>query len=101
MERTLLFLWAGQYVDLRAERGFDLNSVLIWTSGAYWSRGSQQQWEITYTGVEVALIQETEERQISFSLFLPFSHSSPLSTSSKRDENKYIKYIFLFLRCLC
>lgn len=69
MERTLLFLWAGQYVDLRMEGGFDLNSDLIWTSGAYWSPGSQQQLEITYTGVEVALILETEERQIS--PFLP------------------------------
>lgn len=93
MERTLLFLWARQYIDLRAERGFDLNSDLIWTSGAYWSPGSQRQLEITYTGVEVALIQETEERQISFSL----PPTLPLSTSSKREENKYIKiYIFIF-----
>lgn len=31
--RTLLFWGIWLSVDLRAERGFDLNSDLIWTSG--------------------------------------------------------------------
>lgn len=41
LDRRLLFGGIWQYVGLRAGRGFDLNSDMIWISGAYWTGGTQ------------------------------------------------------------